>query len=102
MKAYIVGLYSDDGDIGNEIIFAENSKEAKVKAHSTDVADSQESYIDVYAKRYKEFDGMENATEAEMMYKKFQEGWWFEEFETDLNDDCTFEEFKVEYEKHYA
>lgn len=97
MKAYKVGLYSDD-DIGNEIVFAENSKEARIKAHKTQIAESQESYIDVYATRYSEFDGMENSSEEEMLYKKFQCGWWFygliNEAVDELNTDCTFEEFK--------
>lgn len=77
MKAYIVGLRSDD-DVGNEIVFAKNSKEAMKKAQSLDLADWKESYIDVYAKRNNAFDGLENDSDG-ILIKKWKEGWrWWD------------------------
>lgn len=77
MKAYIVGLRSND-DVGNEIVFAKNSKEAMKKAQSLDLSDWKESYIDVYVKRNNAFDGLENDSDG-ILIKKWQEGWsWFD------------------------
>lgn len=71
MKAYVLGLYSDE-DAGNELVFANTVKEAKDK--NTELI--PESYIDLYAHREKAFDGMENASEEDILEKMKAEGWY--------------------------
>lgn len=92
MKAYLAGLYSDP-DVGNDIVFAENSKEAMKLAQYLDCTDTKESYVDVYAKRAPEFDGMENASEKELNLKMWREGWYFFVGEYPEPDEATDEEF---------
>ncbi|MEG0349563.1 hypothetical protein [Enterococcus sp.] len=76
MKAYIVNI-ENDADVGSEVIFAENTKEARKLAHKTEIAMNADNYIDVRTKRAPEFDGMENTTSKEMYKKMWQGGWWF-------------------------
>lgn len=75
MKAYIVGLRSND-DVGNEIVFAKNIKEAMKKAQKLDLTDQKENFIDVYVKRKDAFDGLENDPDG-VLIKQWQEGWRF-------------------------
>ncbi|WP_048728755.1 hypothetical protein [Carnobacterium sp. 1290_CSPC] len=70
MKAYVLGLYSNE-DAGNELVFANTVKEAKGKNTELD----PESYIDLYAHREKAFDGMENTPEEVILEKMKAEGW---------------------------
>ena len=76
MKAYIGGIHSSD-DAGNIIVFAQTSKEAIKLVLQDDISDYRESYIDVYAKRYPAFDGMENLSHGELMKEKWRDGWRF-------------------------
>lgn len=77
MKAYQVDLYNDP-DAGSEIIFAKNTKDARKLAHDTDLArENDHDFIDVKVMREPAFDNMENATDEEMLIKKWHEGWWF-------------------------
>lgn len=92
MKAYIVGVESDP-DAGNEIVWAKNSKEARRTAQYMDISDSAESYIDVYVRREQEFDDMENASEKEIMLKKWHEGWQWDNISIPDPDYATDEEF---------
>lgn len=94
MKAYILGIKGDD-DAGNEIVFAETAKEARKMVSLT-----YDSWIDVYARRCKEFDGMENSTPKEMLYKCWKEGWWFHQ--SPLPDEATDEEFDKWYEENFV
>lgn len=103
MKAYVIGLHSNP-DAGNDIVFAENSKEAFKKAQSEDVTEGKESYIDVYAHRSPEFDGMEKCTHKEIMYQQYLSGWWFDIGNPPDygNRDATKEEFGEWYEDTFG
>lgn len=93
MNAYIAGV-KDDDDAGNELIFAKTAKEAKKIAWTTDLADNADSFIDIYVKRYPEFDGMENATKEELALKKWYEGFfWLDRTGMPDCDTATDEEF---------
>lgn len=102
MKAYVVGLTSND-DNGQEIVFANTSKEAVKKAMCMDITDLMESYIDVYARRSPAFDGMESASGADIMLKKFREGWtWYDLSGQPYEEETTDEEFFQWLEKGLA
>lgn len=92
MKAYKGGLYSDP-DAGNIIVFAGNAKEAKKLVLADEISDWRESFIDVYAVRANEFDGMENKSERELMLVKWRNGWWFEQPSKPDPDESTDEDF---------
>ncbi|HAA4734149.1 TPA_asm: hypothetical protein GEU45_05885 [Listeria monocytogenes] len=92
MKAYVVGLYSDS-DAGQEIVFAETAKNAKEKASKLDISEEAESFIDLYAKRCADFDGMENASAESVLLKQFREGWCFFGFGQPNCESATDEEF---------
>ena len=85
MKAYIVSLKNDDSR-GNEILFAENTKEAKKQALSCGLYSYADSYIDLIVRRYKQFDNMESFSDMELQKEMWRLGWWF----VDMDDlpDC--------------
>lgn len=76
MKAYVIGLDSDP-DVGNEIVFAKNGKEARKIANTLDITDTAESYIDVTVHRAPAYDDTENLSAKEFMLKQWRDGWWF-------------------------
>lgn len=76
MKAYVVGN-KEEPEIGNEVIYAKNTKEARRAAHSTDIAEESE-FIDVEVHRAYEFDNTEDFSKKEFMKLQWEEGWWFE------------------------
>ncbi|MDN6745140.1 MAG: hypothetical protein L0L65_10045 [Tetragenococcus halophilus] len=76
MKAYVVGN-KEEPEIGNEVIYAKNTKEARRVAHSTDIAEESE-FIDVEVHRAYEFDNTEDFSKKEFMKLQWEEGWWFE------------------------
>lgn len=78
MKAYVVGN-KEEPEIGNEIIYAENTKEARRVAHSTDIANESDYFIDVEVHRAYEFDDTENFSKKEFIKLQWEEGWWFDE-----------------------
>jgi len=45
MKAYVVGN-KEEPEIGNEVIYAKNTKEARRVAHSTDIAEEMARKVD--------------------------------------------------------
>lgn len=96
------GLYSSD-DRGNAIVFANNTKEAKKKfmAHHYGVADYAESYIDIYVKRASSFDGMEKASDAELMCEQWKQGWWFHQDGVPDVETATDEDFYEWYKKYF-
>ncbi|VDG31525.1 hypothetical protein MUDAN_DOGOELCO_03370 [Lactiplantibacillus mudanjiangensis] len=68
MKAYRLSIY-DFPDAGNAIVFANSVSAAKTKAYQPDVCGYEidpESWTDIRAVRFKELDGMENKTSAEI------------------------------------
>lgn len=102
MKAYMGGLYSSD-DEGNAIVFAKNAKEAKKKflEHPHGIADHAESYVDIYARRSPNFDGMESADEAEIMCEQWKQGWWFHQDDVPDVEVATDEDFYIWYAEEY-
>lgn len=96
MKAYSLGLYSND-DAGNEVVFAETAKEAKGKVLNLE----PDSFIDLYAHRAPEFDGMENYTHKELMKEKWRNNWWFDIGTPPDREDETDAEFYEWYENMY-
>lgn len=96
MKAYMLGLYSDD-DQGNEIVFAKTAKEAKKYNRDLD----PDSYIDLFAKRAPEFDGMENMSIKELMKEQWREGWWFHQDGCPSNDESDDEVFYKWYDETF-
>lgn len=103
MKAYVGGLYSSD-ESGNAVVFAKNAKEAKSKfmEHHRDIAGSAESYIDIYTVRAPEFDGMENASFAELMCEKWRQGWWFYQGDAPDVETASDEDFYEWYEENFS
>lgn len=99
MKAYFVWIENDD-DAGNEIIFAKNTKEARSLAHTTQIAEEADRFIDVRVKRYPIFDDKENLTHKEFTRLKISEGWRFFELE-DIDEDTTNEEFDLWYTRNF-
>lgn len=98
MKAYVVGLESNP-DAGNEIVFAKNSKEAKKIAHTIELTDNKESYIDVYVKRNPTFDDMENLPQKVVDKVKWREGWRFFQEGCPNCETATDEEFYAWYDR---
>lgn len=102
MKAYMAGIHSDP-DVGNQIIFAKNSKEAMKKAQSLDITDYKESYIDVYANRAPEFDGMENATGLEIALEQWRNGWTWYDYQDQPDVETDSEEAFINwYKVHFG
>lgn len=99
MKAYAVRLESDP-DKGNEIIFAKNTKSARSMAHATDLAGDADSFLDIRVKRAPEFDGMQNASQKEVMRVMWREGWWFHQSGAPFEDEPE-EQFNKWYERTF-
>lgn len=101
MKAYIIGLTSNP-DVGNAIVFAKNSRDAKILAYGLDLTDTRESFIDVTVYRAPNFDGMEKLSEREMMKVQWREGWWFHQDGCPAEDESTDEDFYMWYDRVYS
>ncbi|KRL08012.1 hypothetical protein [Liquorilactobacillus hordei] len=92
MKAYSVEVISDP-DYGQEIIWAENTKEARKKARCTEMAGNADGFLDLRVTRSSGFDDCENMNADDFAWKQHQEGWiWFEIPQLN-NEDLTKEEF---------
>lgn len=90
MKAYKVWDITDD-DKGEWIIFAETANEARQKGMLTDL--DADRYLDVYAKREPDFDGMQNKPEYIIALKQWREGWSFNDIDEPDPDKDTDEDF---------
>lgn len=81
MKAWI--LDDRTGSVETKkIVWAETRNESKAQA-TIDGCYGYDSFldakwIDIRVRRYKELDGMENATPIEVMRQLINLGWWFE------------------------
>lgn len=94
MKAYKLSV-KDDADQGEVIVFAQTSREAK--KNWTQYLDA-DTFIDELVHRAPEFDGMENATELELMTKQWQEGWRFFDYNNVPDvETATVEDFQKWY-----
>ncbi|AHC94168.1 hypothetical protein T548_0090 [Lactococcus phage phiL47] len=98
MKAYKLSI-KDDPDQGEVIVFAQTAREAKNNWHwylDTD------SFLDKLVHRAPEFDGMENASDMELMTKQWQEGWrWYDCYDIPDVEEDTIEDFQAWFRKEY-
>lgn len=79
MKAWLVENTRDyDYFDWNEIVFAENYKEARKLAMRTDLYEGSEDFIYLRVRRYPDMDDTENLNHKEYTYKLWQNGWMWE------------------------
>lgn len=94
MKAFRLSV-KNDSDQGEVIVFAQTSREAK--RDWTRYLDA-DTFIDKLVHRAPEFDGMENATELELMTKQWQEGWiWLDFYDVPDVETSTVADFRTWY-----
>lgn len=104
MKAYCLSV-KDEDDAGQAIVFAETVRDAKkqVFGHDTLVDALEGGWTALRAHRAKEYDGMENLTDAQLANRQWRNGWiWFDEYDMPDSDEATDEMFYDWYEKKYA
>ena len=95
MKAYYLGVRGDN-DQGELVVFADTAQEARKLINGTDL--QYERWIDVRAYRAKQWDGLENLSQAELHLRLWREGWrWFDMNYPDPDED-TDETFLKWYE----
>lgn len=101
MKAYEVTNCKND-DLGTEIIFAENSRQARNQAwHSTQIGRESDNYTDLKVKRFPPADGYENKPRIELMtFLWHDHGWRFFDYPDmpDIERGATEEEFRAWFE----
>lgn len=98
MKAYKLSI-KDDPDQGEVIVFAQTAREAK--NNWTQYLDT-DSFLDKLVHRAPEFDGMENASDMELMTKQWQEGWrWYDCYDVPDVEEDTIEDFQAWFRKEY-
>lgn len=98
MKAYCLFIRDND-DAGQEIVFADTPSGAKKQVG--DLSDSLEQYIDLGARRAKQFDGMENLTPAQLGCKQWRDGWQWFDMDAPDPDTATDKEFIEWYESNF-
>lgn len=79
MKAWIVENTSSDywSDDWNEIVFADNYREAKKKATYTSLFNGD--YLNLRVKRYPDMDYTENLNHKDYTYKLWLSGWMWDD-----------------------
>lgn len=98
MKAYKLSI-KDDPDQGEVIVFAQTAREAK--NNWTQYLDA-DNFLDKLVHRAPEFDGMENASDMELMTKQWQEGWrWYDCYDVPDVEEDTVEDFQAWFRKEY-
>lgn len=98
MKAYKLSI-KDDPDQGEVIVFAKTAREAKNNWHWYLDADN---FLDKLVHRAPEFDGMENASDMELMTKQWLEGWrWYDCYDVPDVEEDTVEDFQAWFRKEY-
>lgn len=98
MKAYKLSI-KDDPDQGEVIVFAQTAREAK--NNWTQYLDA-DNFLDKLVHRAPEFDGMENASDMELMTKQWQEGWrWYDCYDVPDVEEDTVEDFQAWLRKEY-
>lgn len=88
IKAYVVSIVNDP-DQGAELVFAETASKAKNLVRDLD----PDSYTDLRAIRYPEFDGMETATFRELALAKWKAGWTHDSTDEPVVDKDTEADF---------
>lgn len=98
MKAYKLSI-KDDPDQGEVIVFAQTAREAK--NNWTQYLDA-DNFLNKLVHRAPEFDGMENASDMELMTKQWQEGWrWYDCYDVPDVEEDTVEDFQAWFRKEY-
>lgn len=98
MKAYKLSI-KDDPDQGEVIVFAQTAREAK--NNWTQYLDA-DNFLDKLVHRAPEFDGMENASDMELMTKQWLEGWrWYDCYDVPDVEEDTVEDFQAWFRKEY-
>ncbi|ARM66201.1 hypothetical protein AM2_073 [Lactococcus phage AM2] len=98
MKAYKLSI-KDDPDQGEVIVFAQTAREAK--NNWTQYLDA-DNFLDKLVHRAPEFDGMEGASDMEIMTKQWQEGWrWYDCYDVPDVEEDTVEDFQAWFRKEY-
>lgn len=79
MKAWIVENTDCDWDKGwNEIVFADNYREAKKKATHTSLCETRDDFLNLRVRRYPDMDDTENLNHKDYTYKLWLSGWMWE------------------------
>lgn len=80
MKAWIVENTSSDywGGDWNEIVFADNYREAKKKAAHTSLCETRDDFLNLRVRRYRYMDDTENLNHKDYTYKLWLSGWMWE------------------------
>lgn len=102
MKAYYLSIAGDD-DAGGAVVFADTVSGAKKQVFKHEsLADSlQGEWIYLRARRDKQYDGMENLSEAELALAQWHDGWrWFDMDYPDPNE-ATDREFLEWYKNTF-
>lgn len=98
MKAYKLSI-KDDPDQGEVIVFAQTAREAK--NNWTQYLDT-DSFLNKLVHRAPEFDGMEDASDMELMTKQWLEGWrWYDCYDVPDVEEDTVEDFQAWFRKEY-
>lgn len=98
MKAYKLSI-KDDPDQGEVIVFAQTAREAK--NNWTQYLDA-DSFLNKLVHRAPEFDGMEDASDMELMTKQWLEGWrWYDCYDVPDVEEDTIEDFQAWFRKEY-
>ena len=98
MKAYKLSI-KDDPDQGEVIVFAQTAREAK--NNWTQYLDA-DSFLNKLVHRAPEFDGMENASDMELMTKQWLEGWrWYDCYDVPDVEEDNVEDFQAWFRKEY-
>lgn len=98
MKAYKLSI-KDDPDQGEVIVFAQTAR--KAKNNWTQYLDA-DSFLNKLVHRAPEFDGMEDASDMELMTKQWLEGWrWYDCYDVPDVEEDTVEDFQAWFRKEY-
>jgi hypothetical protein len=98
MKAWY--LSTKDGDGGSFCVFADTRNQARAQADSHDMF--YDSWLDITATRFKEMDGKENLSKAELDFELWRNhGWNWLDYDAPDEAYTTDKEFKKWYEKNF-
>lgn len=75
MKAWIVESNNYANKDWNEIVFADNYREAKKKATHTSLCETRDDFVNLRVKRYPDMDDTENLNHKDYTYKLWLSGW---------------------------
>ena len=108
MKAWIVeNTRISEEHNWEEIVFADNYKEAKKLALETDLYEYPDDFIKMRIKRYDDLDGMKYLSKKELDFELWKLGWCWEDiqnpyYEEQLSEDENRKIFEEWYSKYYG